>query len=45
MDILIQLVLIAAGFAMLVVGADWFVEGAAGIARKFGIPQDRKSVV
>lgn len=39
MDILIQLVLIAAGFAMLVVGADWFVEGAAGIARKFGIPQ------
>lgn len=24
---------------MLVKGADWFVEGTAGIARKFGIPQ------
>lgn len=24
---------------MLIKGADWFVEGAAGIARKFGIPQ------
>lgn len=39
MEVLIQLVLIAAGFGMLVMGADWFVEGAAGLARKFGIPQ------
>ena len=27
------------GFLFLVKGADWFVEGAAGIARKLGIPQ------
>ena len=39
MEILIQVLLIVAGFIMLVVGADWFVDGAAGIARKFGIPQ------
>lgn len=38
MEILFQLLLLAAGFAMLVVGADWFVDGAAGIAEKFGIP-------
>ncbi len=31
--------LLAFGFLMLVKGADWFVEGAAGIAEKFGIPQ------
>lgn len=39
MEILIQLVLLVVGFVMLVKGADWFVEGAAGIAAKFGIPQ------
>ena len=39
MDFLLQLVLLVVGFAMLIKGADWFVEGAAGIARKFGIPQ------
>ena len=39
MDFLLQLVLLVVGFAMLVKGADWFVEGTAGIARKFGIPQ------
>ena len=39
MEIIIQLVLLAFGFLMLVKGADWFVEGAAGIAEKFGIPQ------
>lgn len=38
MGIVFQLLLLAAGFAMLVVGADWFVDGAAGIAEKFGIP-------
>ena len=27
------------GFLFLVKGADWFVEGAAGIAKKLGIPQ------
>lgn len=37
--ILIQFMLLAVGFAMLVKGADWFVEGTSGIARKMGIPQ------
>jgi len=39
MYILLQVVLLVVGFAMLVKGADWFVEGAAGIADRFGIPQ------
>ena len=39
MDLLIQIVLLVVGFTMLVKGADWFVDGAAGIAVKFGIPQ------
>lgn len=39
MEILIQFVFLVAGFIMLVKGADWFVEGVAGIAEKFGIPQ------
>ncbi|MBQ4596550.1 MAG: calcium/sodium antiporter [Firmicutes bacterium] len=39
MEILIQLVLLAVGFVMLIKGADWFVDGAAGIAAKLGIPQ------
>ncbi len=34
-----EILLLVLGFAMLVKGADWFVEGAAGIASKFGIPQ------
>ena len=38
-EILLQLLLLAVGFGMLVKGADWFVDGAAGIAEKFGIPQ------
>ena len=37
--ILVQLFLLVLGFTMLVKGADWFVEGASGIARKLGIPQ------
>lgn len=39
MEILWQFLLLALGFIMLGKGADWFVEGAAGIAAKFGIPQ------
>ncbi len=39
MDLLIQIVLLALGFVMLIKGADWFVDGASGIATKFGIPQ------
>ena len=39
MDLLIQIGLLALGFFMLVKGADYFVDGAAGVATKFGIPQ------
>ena len=39
MDLLLQFALLALGFVLLGKGADWFVEGAAGIAAKFGIPQ------
>ncbi|MDY4954479.1 MAG: calcium/sodium antiporter [Candidatus Onthomonas sp.] len=39
MYILFQCILLILGFVMLVKGADWFVEGAAGIADRFGIPQ------
>ena len=34
-----QILILAAGFLFLVKGADWFVEGAAGIANKLGISQ------
>jgi cation:H+ antiporter len=37
--ILVQILLLAIGFFMLMKGADWFVEGSAGIAKKMGIPQ------
>ena len=39
MNLLVQVLLLVVGFVMLVKGADWFVEGVAGIAEKFGIPQ------
>ncbi len=39
MDIFIAVLLLIAGFALLIKGADWFVDGAAGIAARFGIPQ------
>lgn len=39
MEMLIEMLLLIVGFVMLVKGADWFVEGVAGIAEKFGIPQ------
>ena len=39
MQIAIQLLLLVAGFCLLMKGADWFVEGASGMADKFGIPQ------
>lgn len=35
----LQLLLLALGFVLLVKGADWFVEGASGVADRFGIPQ------
>ncbi len=39
MEMLIQLALLVLGFVLLVKGADWFVDGAASIAAKLGIPQ------
>lgn len=39
MELLLQVFLLILGFSMLVKGADWFVDGAAGMAVKFGIPQ------
>lgn len=34
-----QIIILLVGFVFLVKGADWFVDGAASIARKLGIPQ------
>ncbi len=39
MEILLQLLLLVVGFVMLMKGADWFVDGAASIADRLGIPQ------
>lgn len=39
METIISCVFLVLGFAMLVKGADWFVDGAAGLAARFGIPQ------
>ncbi len=39
MELLVQVLLLIVGFVMLVKGADWFVDGAAGLADRFGIPQ------
>jgi len=39
MEIVIQSGLLVVGFVLLAKGADWFVDGASGIADKFGIPQ------
>lgn len=39
MEMLMQGILLAVGFVMLVKGADWFVDGTAGIAERFGVPQ------
>ncbi|MBQ9140187.1 MAG: calcium/sodium antiporter [Lachnospiraceae bacterium] len=37
--IAVELLLLVLGFAMLIKGADWFVDGTSGVAGKFGIPQ------
>lgn len=39
MEIFIQILLLVLGFAMLIKGADWFVDGASAVAEKLGIPQ------
>lgn len=36
---ILQIFILIVGFVFLVKGADWFVDGAASIARKMGIPQ------
>lgn len=35
----LQIILLIVGFVMLIKGADWFVDGAAGVADKLHIPQ------
>lgn len=39
LNMLLQVLLLAVGFVLLVKGADWFVDGASNIAAKFHIPQ------
>lgn len=39
MNFVLQIVFLALGVFLLVKGADWFVDGASGLARKLGIPQ------
>lgn len=39
MELFLQICQLVLGFALLVKGADFFVDGAAGAASKFGIPQ------
>ncbi|MCQ2373607.1 MAG: calcium/sodium antiporter [Phascolarctobacterium sp.] len=39
MELLLQFILLCLGFAMLGKGSDWFVDGAAGIASRFGISE------
>ena len=39
MEILLQLLFLVVGFVLLMKGADWFVDGAADIADRLGIPQ------
>ena len=39
MNLFLAVLVLVAGFVLLVKGADFFVEGAVGIAARFGIPQ------
>ena len=39
MEIILQVGLLVLGFIMLIKGSDWFVDGAAGIAGRLGIPE------
>ena len=36
---LVPILLLIAGFALLIKGGDWFVDGASGIARRFHLPE------
>ena len=39
LQLLLQILLLAAGFVLLIKGADWFVDGSSSVAARFGIPQ------
>ena len=39
MNVILQILVLAAGFVLLVKGSDYFVDGSAGLAARFGIPQ------
>ena len=39
MTLILEILLLVLGFVLLVKGADWFVDGASGIAAKLHIPQ------
>lgn len=39
LEFFLQIVLLIAGFVLLIKGADWFVDGSSCIAAKMGIPQ------
>ena len=38
MNMLISILLFAVGLVLLIIGGDWFVDGATGIARRFRLP-------
>ena len=38
-SVILSLIFMAAGFVLLIKGADFFVKGSSAIARKFGVPQ------
>lgn len=39
MEIFLQIVLLVVGFVLLIKGADWFVDGASGVASHFKVPK------
>ena len=39
LQLLLQVLLLALGFVLLIKGADWFVDGSSSVAARFGIPQ------
>ncbi len=39
LQLLLQVLLLAIGFVLLIKGADWFVDGSSSVAARFGIPQ------
>ena len=39
LGLLLQVLLLAIGFTLLIKGADWFVDGSSSVAARFGIPQ------